>query len=62
MVRVFALGLEFCGSKSRLNNTKDVKAVADLEGVSVVRLNPPVPLGPNYFSFMGKFIKKEVKC
>ena len=29
-------------------------SVADLEGVRVVRLNPP--LGPNYFNFMGKFM------
>ena len=34
-------------------------AVADLEGVRVVRLNPP--LGPNYFNFMGKFIQNKVK-
>ena len=32
--------------------------VADLEGVQVVRLNPP--LGPNYFSFMGKFMNNQV--
>ena len=30
--------------------------VADLEGVRVVRLNPP--LEPNYFNFIGKFMKK----
>ena len=35
-------------------------AVADLEGVRVVRLNPP--LGPNYFNFMGKFMTNQVKC
>ena len=32
-------------------------SVADLEGVS---LNPP--LAPNYFNFMGKFMKNQVKC
>ena len=37
-----------------------INTVADLEGVRVVRLNPP--LGPNYFSFMGKFMKDQVKC
>ena len=34
-------------------------SVADLEGVRVVRLNPP--LRPDLFSFMGKFIKKKKK-
>ena len=33
--------------------------VADLEGVRVVHLKPP--LGPNYFNFMGKFTKKSGK-
>ena len=31
-----------------------------LEGVRVVRLNPP--LGPHYFYFMWKFMKNQVKC
>ena len=35
-------------------------AVADLEGVRGVRSNPP--LGPNYFKFMGKLKKIQVKC
>ena len=34
--------------------------VADLEGVRGVRSNPP--LGPNYFRFMGKLKKIQVKC
>ena len=34
--------------------------VADLEGVRVVRLNPP--LEANYFNFMGKCMKNQVKC
>ena len=38
----------------------DMVTVADLEGVRVVRLNPP--LAPNYFNFMGKFMKNQVKC
>ena len=37
-----------------------VMQVADLEGVRVVLLNPS--LGPNYFSFMGKFMENQVKC
>ena len=37
----------------------DAFSVVDLEGVTVVRLNPP--LGPNYFSFMEKFMKNQVK-
>ena len=37
-----------------------INPVADLEGVRVVSLN--APLGPNYFSLMGKFMKNLVKC
>ena len=33
---------------------------ADLAGVQVIRLNQP--LGPNFFNFMGKFMKNQVKC
>ena len=36
------------GSKTAL-----IRSVADLEGVRVVRLNPP--LGPNYFNFIRKW-------
>ena len=39
---------------------KSSPEVADLVGVRVVRLNPP--LGPNYFNFMAKFLKNQVKC
>ena len=39
---------------------KSLQPVADLEGVRGVRLNPP--LGPNYFNFMGKFMKNQAKC
>ena len=35
-------------------------AVVDLEGVRVGRLNPL--LRPNYFNFMGKFMKNQVEC
>ena len=39
---------------------KTVLTVADLEGVRVVRLNPQ--LEANYFNFMGKCMKNQVKC
>ena len=38
----------------------DELALADLEGVWVVHLNPPSE--PNYFNFMGNFMKNQVKC
>ena len=34
-------------------------AATDLEGVQVVRLNPPFE--PIYFNFMGKFMKNQIK-
>ena len=40
-----------------IGSAPEIAPLADLEGV---RLNPP--MGPNYFSFMGKFMKNLVKC